>query len=65
MRVSEQGVIRSKAMANLMLAQERLAKEGTASEVIRLTSFILRQSKKFGDVFVNVGAECDEQGRDE
>lgn len=53
-----------KDCSKFVAAHGRLAKEDPEGEIIRLTSFILRQPKKFGDVFVDIGAECDEQGRE-
>lgn len=61
MKVSAQKLIEQKVIKNLLSAQERIADEGSAADVIRITKYLLRLAKKFGDVLVDVVPEQHQQ----
>lgn len=47
MKISYGKFIREAAIRNLISAQERISKEGNAEEIVHITKFILKTSKKF------------------
>ena len=47
MKILYGATIRDTAIRNLMLAQERISEEGNAAEIISITKFMLKISKKF------------------
>ncbi len=63
MNVSAGALIRQEAIKNLLNAQKRIADSGSASDVIRITRFILKLVDKRDDVLINIVSEGDEEGR--
>lgn len=61
MKISYGKFIRDKAIENLILAQERIAEKGNATEIIFITKFILKSSKKLDNHLLDLGFEKDEQ----
>jgi len=57
--------IRTKAIKNLLSAHERIANEGSATEVIRFSKYLLKTADKFNDILVDVCPECKEQGSED
>lgn len=49
--------IRWNAIKNLLRANKRIADEGTAKDMIRLSRFILKISHKFDKEFLELGLE--------
>lgn len=63
MNVSARMLILQEAIKNLLNAQKRIADSGSASDVIRITRFILKLVDKRDDVLINIVSEGDEEGR--
>ena len=61
LKTTVKNIIVQKTMKNLLIAQKRLADEGSGSDLIRVTKYLLWLSQKFGDVLVDVVPECDKQ----
>lgn len=57
MRVNYGDYIRWNAIKNLLHANKRIADEGTAKDMIRLSRFILKISHKFDKEFLELGLE--------
>ena len=51
--------VRDKAIKNLISAQERIAEEGNAAEIMTVTKFILKASKKLDNQLLDSGFEED------
>lgn len=58
-------LIRQEVIKNLLNAHKRIADSGRASEVIRITKFILKLSEKRNDVLINFIPEGDKERRDD
>ena len=53
--------VRDKAIKNLISAQERIAEEGNAAEIMTVTKFILKASKKLDNQLLDSGFEKNEE----
>ena len=61
MRISAKQYIQEETIKNLLSAQKRIAECGMGKDVVLLTKFSLHLAEKFRNVFVDIGAECDEE----
>lgn len=65
MAVNHGDYIRGNVIKNLLRANKRIADEGTAKDMIRLSRFILKISHKFDKEFLELGLEecqnCDKE----
>ena len=62
MRISYGKFIRNTVIENLISSHERITKEGNAAEIVHITKFILKTSKKFDNELLDLCFEKNEQG---
>ncbi len=63
MKCKLSSIIEEQAIKNLLSAHKRIAENGSAKDAIRISKYILKISKKVGDVLIDVGAESDQDRR--
>lgn len=57
LRVSLGEVIEQEAITNLLSAHKRIAEKGSASDVIRITKYLLKLAQKRKDVLTDIVPE--------
>lgn len=62
MEIKVKDVVVRSTLKSLMAAQYRLADEGSGADVVRVSKYLMRLAKKYGDVVVVLGEESNEQG---
>lgn len=61
LRMTLKSSVEREVIKNLLSAQKRIAEQGTAWELIRLTRFLLRLTKECGDVLVDAITESNNE----
>lgn len=65
LKATVKDIVVQKTMKNLLIAQERLADEGSGSDLIRVTKYLLRLAEKSGDVLVDIVPKGNEKRRND
>lgn len=62
LKINVKDIVAQSTIKNLLAAQWRMAEEGSGADVVRVSKYLMRLSKKYGDVLVDAIPESNEQG---
>lgn len=57
LKINVKDIVAQSTIKNLLAAQWRLAEEGSGADVVRVSKYLMRLSKKYGDVIAEVVQE--------